>query len=128
MIRILDTRPVRNNKSDLAELTSGIVPGTSDRAVLSDDPKAALPDFFSICTSIFVFNNGNHFSVLKVLKRKEDDTGGQGVSWLEVLVEVKDPDRLETEEMRHTFWLISPAGWKQIGEIGKMRFNQCTLA
>ena len=62
-----------------------------------------------------------------MLKSKDKQTGGHD-KWLEVLVEVKDSDRLETEDMRHTFWIISPAGWKQMGEIGKIRFNQCTLA
>ena len=62
-----------------------------------------------------------------MLKSKDKQTGGHD-KWLEVLVEVKDSDRLETEDMRHTFWIISPAGWKQTGEIGKIRFNQCTLA
>ena len=116
-VRIVDTRGdyVYNTDSDVAEL---------NYVTLANDPKAALPDQFTICSSGFLGTSSNY---------------GEGFiisfNWFQALKEDFTPWfmvhggssslRKQTDELTHTIFVtVNGSTWIKFGDYGPFRYNR----
>jgi hypothetical protein len=108
-IRMLDTRGdyVPNTDSDVAELNS---------ATLAEDPTAALPDQFTICSSGFLANTED---LLWVQVLKEDLS-----AWSLPMGRLIDSNKFDTEDIVHQFWISINKAYYPLGYFGPLRYNR----
>lgn len=113
-IKVLDTRGdyTRPKDSDVDQLNS---------ATLMEDPKADLPEQFTICSSGFATNFG-------------DDSGIGGFLWVQVLNEglgewffiYQHPSDLskDTDNIYHSLWFNINGAYVYFGGFGSLNFNR----